>query len=229
MKSFSEGKELKASDRAYRTLLEEIQGGILEPGTQLAEVEQAERLGVSRTPMRSAISKLVADGLARQISPRTTVVTGFDEADIRRLFVARRALEETAAKLAAGSSDRDVFAELAREFADAHPEVGDSSNIYYSLIEKFDRALDEAVDNDYIVSALRVIRTHLVRARRLARDNKARLENSAAEHMQIAEAIALGDTELAAHATHVHLNNALNSILDSLTDSNKDSKMEGTK
>lgn len=209
-------KEMRASDRAYATLLAEIQNGDLAPGTVLAETEQAVRLGVSRTPMREAIGRLIADGLALQQSPRTTVVTGFDADDIRRLFEARRALEETSARLAATRGDRARFEQLAEAFASTEPDAETAIDNYYRLIGEFDRALDEAVDNTYLVSALRVIRTHLVRARRLARDNRARLTASVAEHRLIASAIAAGDAELAAHATHVHLHNALASILDSL-------------
>lgn len=207
---------MRASDRAYATLLAEIQNGDLAPGAVIAEVEQATRLGVSRTPMREAINRLIADGLAVQQSPRTTVVTGFDADDIRRLFEARRALEEASARLAAVRGDRERFAKLASAFASTEPDAEAAIDSYYGLIEEFDRALDDAVDNTYLVSALRVIRTHLVRARRLARDNQARLTASVAEHRLIASAIAAGDPELAAHATHVHLHNALTSILDSL-------------
>src|SRR5690625_6373728 len=80
---------MRASDRAYRALLEEIQHGILAPGTVLAEVEQSTRLGVSRTPLREAIGRLVADGLVVQQSPRVTVVSAIDAEDIRQLFEVR--------------------------------------------------------------------------------------------------------------------------------------------
>lgn len=208
----------RASDRAYACLLQEIQAGELAPGTVLAETEQASRLGVSRTPMREAITKLVAEGLATQLSPRTTVVSGFDRDDIRKLFEARRALEETAARIASRRGDRAAFTELEAAFAAAHPgaHTDPDADAYYTLIERFDREMDRAVDNTYLVSALRVIRTHLARARRLAKDNPARLTSSVAEHRLIAHAIAEGDEDLAAHATHVHLHNALSSILSAL-------------
>ncbi|WP_394278919.1 GntR family transcriptional regulator [Microbacterium sp.] len=205
---------MRASDRAYRTLLEEIQSGDLAPGAVLAEVEQATRLGVSRTPLREALSRLAADGLVEQASPRVTVVADVDADDIRALFAVRRALEETAARLAAGRPERAVFAALAAEFAAAEP-TGHADD-YYALIARFDAALDEAVANEYLASSLRMIRTHLVRVRRLARDKPRRLTASVAEHRLIASAIAAGDADLAAHATHVHLHNALTSILDSL-------------
>lgn len=212
---------MRASDRAYATLLDEIQSGALRAGTVLGEVEQATRLGVSRTPLREALARLAADGLVTQQSPRVLAVTEVEPDDIRALFEVRRALEETAARLAATRGDRALFGALAAEFGDAARMLGpdpDDLDAYYALIARFDAALDAAVDNDYLSSALRTIRTHLVRVRRLARDKPARLAASVAEHRLIAGAIAEGDADLAAHATHVHLHNALVNILASVED-----------
>ncbi|GAA1995651.1 GntR family transcriptional regulator [Microbacterium ulmi] len=207
---------MRASDRAYRTLLDEIQSGALPPGAVLGEVEQAARLGVSRTPLREALGRLAADGLVAQASPRVTVVTDIDAGDIRELFEVRRALEETAARLAAERGDAASFAVLAEEFARAEVDGDAGRDAYYALIARFDAALDAAVANDYLTSALRAVRTHLVRVRRLARDNPGRLAASVSEHRLIAGAIAERDAELAAHATHVHLHSALSSILESV-------------
>ncbi|MEU4014669.1 GntR family transcriptional regulator [Microbacterium sp. NPDC028030] len=207
-----------ASDRAYTALLDDIQSGVLAAGAVLGEVEQAERLGVSRTPMREALRRLAADGLVVQQSPRVTVVADLDADDIRSLFEIRRALEESSARLAAARGDSALFAALADEFAHVDLHAAEGRDAYYALIARFDAALDAAVDNDYIASALRTVRTHLVRVRRMARDKPARLAASAAEHRIIAEALAARDGDLAAHATHVHLHNALAGILDSLPD-----------
>jgi DNA-binding GntR family transcriptional regulator len=207
---------MRASDRAYASLLDEIQRGILPPGVVLAEVEQATRLGVSRTPLREALGRLAADGLVAQQSPRVTVVTGVDAGDIRELFEIRRALEETAARLAAERGDAAAFAVLAHEFAHATLDGQDALDDYYRLIARFDELLDASVANDYLTAALRTVRTHLVRVRRLARDNPGRITASVAEHRLIATAIAEHDADLAAHATHIHLHNALVNILESL-------------
>lgn len=77
---------MRAGEHAYRTLRNEIQSGALPAGAVLVEVEQAARLGVSRTPLREALGRLVADGLVAQQSPRVTVVTDVDRDDIRALF-----------------------------------------------------------------------------------------------------------------------------------------------
>lgn len=209
----------RASDRVYLTLREQILSGDLRAGVVLAEVEQASRLGVSRTPLREAIGRLLADGLVAQQSPRVTVVTGIDTADIRDLFELRRALETSAARLAAERGDAVLFAALAEDFAKAGRDVASDVDGCYALIARFDQAVDDAVGNGYLTSALRNVRTHLVRVRRMARDKPARLAEAMAEHRLIASALAVGDGDLAAHATHVHLHNALESILDSLPES----------
>ncbi|MFE6735062.1 GntR family transcriptional regulator [Microbacterium sp. NPDC057650] len=220
---------MRASDRAYAELLEDIQSGALPSGSVLGEVEQAERLGVSRTPLREALRRLVADGLVVQQSPRVTVVADLDADDIRSLFEIRRALEETTARLAAERGDAEAFRALASEFADVDLSLAVGRDAYYALIARLDAALDAAVANDYLSSALRTVRTHLVRVRRMARDKPERLAASAAEHLTIARALAARDGDLAAHATHVHLHNALTSILESLDQqSSLSSESEGT-
>jgi len=206
---------MRASERAYATLLDEIQTGVLSPGTVLGEVDQSTRLGVSRTPLREALRRLASDGLVAQASARVTVVAGIDVDDIRSLFDLRRALETEAARLAARRGDRGAFLELATEFGTVDTADADA---YYALIARFDSAIDDAVDNAYLSAALRIVRTHLVRVRRMARDNPLRLSASTGEHELIARAIGAGDPELAAHATHVHLHNALTTILEALTE-----------
>jgi DNA-binding GntR family transcriptional regulator len=208
---------MRASDRTYRALLDEIQSGALAPGTALAEAELAARFGVSRTPVREALGRLAADGLVIEVSPRLTVVADLALDDIRALFELRRALEETAVRIAATRGDPAAFAALARAFEATDAESAQGTDDYYALIADFDAEVDAAASNAYLAAALRTVRTHLVRVRRLARDKPARLSASVAEHRLIAQAIATRDADLAAHATHVHLHNALASILDDST------------
>jgi DNA-binding GntR family transcriptional regulator len=211
---------MRASDRTYRALLDEIQSGALAPGTALAEADLAARLGVSRTPVREALGRLAADGLVIEVSPRLTVVADLAADDIRALFELRRALEETAVRIAATRGDAAAFAALATAFertdaATGAEHAGTRIDVaaYYALIADFDAQVDAAASNAYLASALRTVRTHLVRVRRLASDKPERLAASVAEHRLIAQAIATRDADLAAHATHVHLHNALESIL----------------
>ena len=209
---------MRASDRAYRTLLDEIQSGRLAPGAVLGEVEQAARLGVSRTPLREALGRLAADGLVVQQSPRVTVVSDSTPAtSASSSRCAARSRRPPPALPRSGGMPRP-----SRRSPTSSPRAPSTAqpraDAYYRLIARFDAALDGAVANDYLTAALRSVRTHLVRVRRLARDNPGRLAASVAEHRLIASAIAARDADLAAHATHVHLHNALASILGSLAE-----------
>ncbi|AYF99571.1 GntR family transcriptional regulator [Protaetiibacter intestinalis] len=215
----------RASDRAYEVLREEILQWRLAPGTVLGEVEQAARLGVSRTPLREALSRLSAEGLVEAQSGRGLVVSSADVSDVRGLFELRVALETAAAALAAERRDPEVFAALAREFADA-AELARRRELeaYYGLVGRFDAAIDASIANPALVGALRGVRTHLTRIRRLAQDDPARLESAAAEHRLIAEAIRDGAPDLARHATAVHLHASLNHILEATASHTKESR-----
>jgi DNA-binding GntR family transcriptional regulator len=208
---------MRASDRAYNALRDEIVGWELPPGTVLAEVEQSQRLGISRTPLREALARLTADGLVAPQAGRGLVVTDVSLENIRELFEVRRALEEQAARLAAERGKTEVFEALERELLAVSDLLADDDparRAYYDLVRRFDEAIDDAVGNPYLVTALRSLRTHLVRIRRHAKDDPGRLRGAAAEHLTIVQAIVAHDAELAAHATHVHLHRALRNALD---------------
>jgi DNA-binding GntR family transcriptional regulator len=210
---------MRASDRAYETLREEILDGALVPGTVLAEVEQSTRLGVSRTPLREALSRLVADGLIVAQSGRGVVVTDLAAADIRDLYELREALEEQAAELAAARRDPAPFESLHDRLTDAPDllERGEQGLAdYYALIADLDDAIDTAMANSYLGAALRSVRLHSSRIRRLARHDPERLRTAAGEHLLIVEAIIAGDVALAGHATHVHLHKSLRHALASI-------------
>ncbi len=205
-----------AADRAYSALRSDIVEGMLAPGTPLAEVEQAARLGVSRTPVREAFARLLSDGLAEQRGPRTLLVSSIDADDVRALFDLRWALDEQAARIAAHRGDTLPFAALATRLDRATELLAtdDAARTdYYALVGEFDAAIDASLETSpYLRAALQRLRVHLERVRRLAHDDDARLLRAAAEHAAIARAIADRDPERAVAATRLHLHDALQSI-----------------
>lgn len=210
---------MRASDRAYSVLREQIIDGDLAPGTLLAEVEQSSRLGVSRTPLREALSRLAADGLVAAHSGRGLVVTDVPLTRIAELFEVRSALEEQAARLAARRRDPAVFEGLQRELRQAHELLDNGDPVrheYYELVARLDAAIDDAVQNPLLVSTLAGVRTHVARIRRLSHDDPERLREAAREHLMIVDAIVDGSESLAAHATQLHLYRSLKNILGSM-------------
>jgi DNA-binding GntR family transcriptional regulator len=214
-KAITEGVRMRASDKAYAALRDDIIEWRLLPGTVLAEVEQSERLGISRTPLREALSRLTAEGLTTTAGGRGVVVTDISLEDIDELFELRETLEGRAAALAAERGDHATFEQLRRELLRAPELIGGQDpalHDYYGLVGRLDAAIDAAISNAYLVQAMRSLRVHLVRVRRLAADDAARLTAAAAEHAAIAEAIAAGNPRLAEAATTLHLHRSLSHV-----------------
>ncbi|PYI38540.1 GntR family transcriptional regulator [Arthrobacter psychrolactophilus] len=207
---------MRASDRAYATLRSDIINWRLTPGTVLGEVELSERLSVSRTPIREALAKLTAEGLSEPQSGRGVVVSEISLDHLEELFELRAALECKAAELAAQRRDPVIFLALYEKLSNAgelitaqDPDRAD----YYQLAGELDSAVDAAVGNHYLNLALKNLRVHLVRVRRLSKDNPVRLRDAAREHAAIALAIAHGNPAVASAATTVHLDNSLRHLL----------------
>jgi DNA-binding GntR family transcriptional regulator len=208
-----------ASDRAYASLRDDILNWRIAPGTALSETELALSLGVSRTPLRAALARLALEGLVDTSRGRTGIVPDVSAASIAQQFEVREALELQAARLAARRRDSAVFDELAHSFAHAAETLATGgTDAYYEVVARFDEAMDDAVGNPALRSALDSVRVHLVRARRLAQDNPERLLRAAAEHRLICEAVRDGDAELAASATAVHLRGSLTTITETLNE-----------
>ncbi|WP_284987234.1 GntR family transcriptional regulator [Arthrobacter sp. fls2-241-R2A-172] len=206
---------MRASDRAYTALREDIIEWRLRPGTVLAEVEQSERLGVSRTPVREALGRLTAEGLTTAAGGRGVVVTDISLENIDELFELRETLEVRAAGLAAERGEPGIFTELHAQLLLAPElltETDPARHDYYALVGRLDDAIDAAISNTYMAHAMRSLRVHLVRVRRLAADDSARLHAAAGEHAAIAEAIAAGNPRLAEAATTLHLHRSLTHV-----------------
>ncbi len=90
-----------ASDLVYGDLRRRLMSGAFLPGERLREEHIANELSVSRTPVRSAIERLVADGLVKREDRRGAVVLGWVDRDINEAFELRMLLEPYAAKAAA--------------------------------------------------------------------------------------------------------------------------------
>ncbi len=210
---------MRASEVAYRRLRDDIIAWRLEPGTPLGEVDTAERIGVSRTPVREALSRLAAEGLVDTDSGRTARVSALSRESIQQLFELREALETQAARLAAKRRDAAVFESLRADFLEqpaATTTASPADQRTYVLADALDSAIDDAAGSLYLQGALRDLRGHLARVRRNAHSNPARLERATAEHVLIIDAILAQDENLAAQATAVHLHNSLVNVLSTL-------------
>ena len=119
------------SDEVYRVLHEAIIEGNLKPNERLIEMQLAEALGVSRTPVREAIHRLEMDGLARSLPNRSTVAAWYSREDIRHIYSLRARVEGYAARLLAENGTAASMSKLeaiCRKFVGSSPDQQDVLN-----------------------------------------------------------------------------------------------------
>jgi DNA-binding GntR family transcriptional regulator len=108
----------RVSDGAYQALQAAIVNGRLSPGTRLSVPALAAQLGVSRSPVREALTRLISDGLAVEVPHRGAVVANLAPADLLTVYELREVLEGLAARLAASRIESVGEARLRSALAD---------------------------------------------------------------------------------------------------------------
>src|SRR5215211_5988563 len=120
----------RGQDRAYSVLRQRLVGGHYRPGFHLREEPLAQELGLSRTPVRAALKRLVEDGLATADAGQGIHVAEWSEADIEETFQLRMLLEPYAASLAVEKGGNEMLQRLQasnEEMAKAIAEGGTAS------------------------------------------------------------------------------------------------------
>jgi DNA-binding GntR family transcriptional regulator len=201
-------RSLTSAERALDTLREDILRGTLPAGARLGEVELADRLGVSRTPVREALSRLAAEGLVELVPNRGARVASWTVDELEGVFALRSLLEPQLTALAvphASAADLDALAELAAEMVD----LGDRDlDGLVPLNRAFHGRLVELAAAPALATALAgAVHSPLV-ARNFHAYDAASLHRSLAHHAEIVAALRAGDPEWARAVMTAHIHNA---------------------
>jgi DNA-binding GntR family transcriptional regulator len=202
----------RASERAQGALREAILRGELTAGSRLGEVELAERLGVSRTPVREALARLAAEGLVEVHAHRGARVASFSPEDLDGIFDVRLALEPRATGRAATRvTDADLTALddlAARMLAVGSPGPAQDLDALVPLNREFHARLLDVADAPALSAALaNVVHTPVV-LRTFHTYDAASLARSLAHHAEIVAALRVGDADWASSVMRCHIGNA---------------------
>ncbi|MEU6661992.1 GntR family transcriptional regulator [Streptomyces sp. NPDC046821] len=194
-------------ERVLAELRQEIIDGRLRPGDRLVERELADRLGVSRAPVREAIRALLTEGFVTFETPRRAVVRTLTPADVAELFELREALEVYATGLAAQRATKRDLAELEEllDRAAVATRTDDAVAITEANTRIHDRILAMA-GNGLLMSVMKPVDGRLRWLTRLNSEWRQLLT----EHRELYEAIASRDPERARASAlnHVRRNRA---------------------
>lgn len=198
-----------ANDLIYETLRNRIIAGQYEPGTQLKEEPLGKEFGLSRTPVRASLKKLVDDGLAVIEANRGVFVAGWTQWDLEEMFSLRELLEPHAALLAAQRATPQDLAELHRInalMADAIASKGPDVTLRVQEANRaFHAQVLEIARSQRLKSMLATLIDMPVITRSFFLYRPADLERSLQQHLDITYGIEQNDGELAQRAMQTHI------------------------
>ncbi|WP_338817881.1 HTH-type transcriptional repressor RspR [Moorella thermoacetica] len=195
--------------KVYEEIKEAIINNTLKPGTMLQERIIAEKLGVSRTPVREALRRLNSEGLIELIPGKGATVTKITIEDIREIMQVREPLECLAVKLAAERIQPRDIKFLEELLADWEREINNPGNIDFQFLSAKDIAFHEHIikvaGNKRLAYILNILRDQIHRITFLTQDNRNRIETSNPQHLRILEALKQRDPLGAEQSMRQHM------------------------
>lgn len=201
-------------DIVFETLRDAIINQALKPGERLMEIQLAEEMGVSRTPVREAIRKLELEGLVVMVPRKGAYVAGISMKDIHEVYELRSALESLAANLAASRITPEELEEMERQVVKEAEET-ESNNLsnIVTIDTTFHDLLYQAARNQRLVQFINILQEQLQRFRAASLSSPGRSKFALEEHKKIVEALAERNGKLAGKLATEHIEKAESAMI----------------
>jgi len=203
------------SERVYQILKNFIIEGDLEEGAKITEAIISKQLGVSTTPVREAIRRLVADGLITIYPNKRMAITEISVKDIKEVYQLRKVLCGLAVELLAKRITDDEIVKFNEIFKEMKIYAGKGDVIAYSKsADKFHSLISHLSGNKRLENFSNILHEQVYRYRIKSLRVKGRIEKSLNEHRNILEALSRRDPEKSFRYCQEHLENAQKNILE---------------
>ena len=210
---------LPLRDVVFNTLRQAILKGELEPGERLMEIQLAERLGVSRTPIREAIRKLELEGLVLMIPRKGAEVAKISARSLRDVLEVRRALEELAIELACQRMSEEEVGNLQKAQEDFKKAIaeGDAMKIA-ETDEHFHDVIYEGTQNAKLIQMLNNLREQMYRYRLEYIKDEDKRKILVLEHEKILKTVRERKVAEAKEAVREHIDNQEITVARNITE-----------
>lgn len=205
---------LPLRDVVFNTLRQAILTGELKPGERLMEIHLANKLGVSRTPIREAIRKLELEGLVTMIPRRGAEVAQITEKSMNDVLEVRRALDALCVELACDRITEGELGQLkaACEAFEAAVKTKDTKKIAHADVALHDIIVC-ATGNQRLIQLVNNLSEQMYRYRFEYIKDGSQHERLVEEHRVIYQSIVQKDKETASQAAKTHIDNQEKSII----------------
>jgi DNA-binding GntR family transcriptional regulator len=197
---------------AYTLILEAIDAGVYKPGDRLVESELAERLGVSRTPVREALQRLETQSMLTR-DGRSLIVASLDHNQLAELYAVRSELEGLAARLAARHATPEEVRVLQSMVTEDRALLGGDPRGLSRANKRFHRQIHLASHNRFLVQQLDLVHRSMALMANTSFAAVGRDSVALDEHAEIVAAITAGDGEAAYQALKSHISRAFETRL----------------
>ena len=192
-----------------------ILGGELKPGQRLVEGQLAERLGVSRNPVREAMRSLEATGLIEVVPRRGAHVCAIDKCEVHHIQRIRTLVEGYAVEQAALRQDPDSVGRILRCLEDGRAATERGDAVTAAIHHRdFHIAVEEAAGIPFLRQVLDPLRQQTELVFSVVTDSRGDITWE--EHQAIYDAVASGNAECAKELIRQHIVNALESFEQAL-------------
>lgn len=205
-------------ETVYQQLKHAVLTGAFNSGERLLERDIAEKLQVSRTPVREALQRLEAEGLLEALPKQGLAVKEYSDDDIREIYMIREALECLAAEFAAiNATDSDIS--LLDALVEEMDQLdNDADPVRITEVHRcFSEAYNRASHMPTLVHLIESLKDQVMRFRSVSLSTPERRMETRKEHKELLEALRRRDPERASALTHVHIRNALTACFDRKT------------
>ena len=206
---------LPLRDVVFNKLRQAILRGELKPGERLMEIQLANKLGVSRTPIREALRKLELEGLVNMVPRKGAEVADITEKSLRDVLEVRKALEELSVQLACEKITEEEIEELKR-VAERFKDTLDDQDV--TKIAEADVAFHDviytATDNQKLILLLNNLREQMYRYRVEYLKKEEAYPQLIAEHEELIDNISKRNKEEATRIMCEHIDNQVATVIN---------------
>jgi DNA-binding GntR family transcriptional regulator len=197
---------------AYTLILEAIDAGVYKPGDRLVESELADRLGVSRTPVREALQRLETQSMLTR-DGRSLIVASLDHNQLADLYAVRTELEGLAARLAARHATDEELRVLRGMVTDDRALVGGDPRVMSRANRRFHKQIHLASHNRFLIQQLDLVHRSMALMATTSFAAEGRDEVAMVEHDRIVAALEARNPDAAYAALRTHISKAFETRL----------------
>lgn len=214
--NWTEDNLISIRERVYLHIKDLILDGEFKAGDRLVERELAERLNISRTPIREALFRLESQGFVKTVPRKGVIVADISEKEIIEVFTILSSLEVLAAKLAVQKLDDEMKNKFTGSIMKVQEFLNNPEEDAAELHRELNHLLYSSAKNVKLYEMLSGLSDYIRAFAKIGHKNPGRAKQSMEEHLKIMEAIVNKEMEMAEYLTKIHIENSKKAYIEAV-------------